>query len=135
MTCEIAPPGIHAASTKRPSGAATRASSAAAASGSGAKMTAKTERIASALPSATGRLGRVAGQERRVESPFGRLRAGDLEQARSGIHPGDRGAALGGEERRVAGAAADVEHPLAGSRRRPLDDQLGHRHSCAAVRS
>jgi len=50
----IAPPGIQALSTTRPEGEMTRAISATAAVGSGAKMTPNTETTRSALPSSSG---------------------------------------------------------------------------------
>ena len=40
---------------------------------------------------------------------------GDLDQRLGGIEPGDARAAVGGEAQEGAGAAADVEHAVAGS--------------------
>ena len=52
---------------------------------------------------------------------------GHADEPRRGVHADDVGAAGGGEQRAVAGAAGDVEHALAGARRRHRDDGGRHR--------
>ena len=69
----------------------------------------------------------VATEKPDVESAPQRGVACNADEARGRIHPDHLGTATGREKGRVAGAAAKVEHPPAGTRRGDVNDRTRRR--------
>ena len=122
MNSNIVPCGIHALRMIRPSAVTTRDISAAAATASGAKITREDRHDDVRAGVANGDGGGLTGQERDPRAFARRPAPGHVEEPGGRIHSGHLGPARGGKQRRITGAAAEVDDPLTRPERRAVDD-------------